>query len=177
MSTFLHKFSSISLSKSDLKPANIGFDRLKRIKIFDFGLAEQVRNGTCRGRVGTLRYMAPEVAKNEGPYGLSADIFSFAVLLWQIVTSRIPFDDEISAFSEPAFIPDDVRPPLKYIDLEPLQTLCKSGWTPNPDDRPTFEEIGLELEKIMVLPPKPSGKKVGKQKQRKPKMLRSIFQR
>lgn len=83
----------------DLKPQNIGFDVRGDVKIFDFGLAlelfpgQQMDNGLyllLGGNVGTAIYMAPEVAKNQ-PYNLSADIYSFGILLWQICTLKDPF--------------------------------------------------------------------------------------
>eukprot|EP00567_Pseudictyota_dubia_P017095 CAMPEP_0197436180 /NCGR_PEP_ID=MMETSP1175-20131217/3650_1 /TAXON_ID=1003142 /ORGANISM="Triceratium dubium, Strain CCMP147" /LENGTH=272 /DNA_ID=CAMNT_0042965409 /DNA_START=262 /DNA_END=1077 /DNA_ORIENTATION=+ len=79
---YLH---SCSIVYRDLKPENIGFDTDGKIKIFDFGLAKEIDNNggnkKMTGLIGTYRYMAPEVAKCDN-YGLSADVYSFGILLW-----------------------------------------------------------------------------------------------
>jgi len=93
----------------DLKPGNIGFDHLtNEVKIFDFGLA---RVGVCnditeetinkdrkqRGErlmtrfIGTPRYMAPEIARGDADYGFAVDVYSFSILLWQLVTDCIAY--------------------------------------------------------------------------------------
>mmetsp|Transcript_52969 Transcript_52969/g.158559 ORF Transcript_52969/g.158559 Transcript_52969/m.158559 type:complete len:424 (-) Transcript_52969:275-1546(-) len=132
----------------DMKPANIGFDSSGCVKIFDFGLA--VKGDRTTGKAGTLRYMAPEVAKGSS-YGLFADVFSFAVLLWQIITSRVPFEKEIptSNFFAHESIPDNKRPALKYVESIDLQALLESSWASNPGERLTFQTICLELQKII----------------------------
>jgi hypothetical protein len=94
--------------------------------------------------------MAPEVAaSNDKPYGLSADVFSFAVLLWQIITSRIPYEAEISSFAETTPQVDGKRPPLKYVESKELQVLLEKSWASTPDDRPTFTDIAKELNTIV----------------------------
>lgn len=80
----------------DLKVSNIGFDIRGDLKLFDFGLArllpvEEKRkpNGYQMSRVGTKYYMAPEV-RNKQPYDLPADVYSFGVLLWEILSLATP---------------------------------------------------------------------------------------
>jgi serine/threonine protein kinase len=125
--------------------------------------------------------MAPEVAAgNDKSYGLSADVFSFAVLLWEMVTSRIPYKAEISAFTEATPQVDGKRPPLKYVESKDLHLLLEKSWAATPDDRPTFTEIGLELHKIVLTQiPKldREPRKKEKQGQVQRRLLRSIFSR
>ena len=84
------------LSMPDLKPQNIGFTADKKLKLFDFGLAVCVRknrtSGTAykmTGNTGTLAYMAPEVALRK-QYNEKVDVYSFAVLLWQMLSGENP---------------------------------------------------------------------------------------
>ena len=82
----------------DLKPANIGFDKTETLKIFDFGLARELREvdkdpdmpGMYRlsNMTGSLRYMAPEVAIMGQPYNESCDVYSFTIVLWEMLSLK-----------------------------------------------------------------------------------------
>ncbi len=81
----------------DLKPANVyrenGF-----VKIGDVGLSKQMGGGRRAQHteaVGTIYYMAPEVAK--GQYGPEVDVYSLGVMFYEMVTGRLPFDGETTA--------------------------------------------------------------------------------
>jgi len=43
--------------------------------------------------IGTPRYMAPEIARGESNYGFAVDVYSFSILLWQLVTDRVAFEN------------------------------------------------------------------------------------
>lgn len=78
----------------DLKPANI-FDDHGTVKVGDYGLSKYI---TCSRRagntesVGTCHYMAPEIGK--GRYGKEVDIYALGVILYEMLTGRVPFDGE-----------------------------------------------------------------------------------
>uniref|UniRef100_A0A7S4VFL1 Protein kinase domain-containing protein n=1 Tax=Ditylum brightwellii TaxID=49249 RepID=A0A7S4VFL1_9STRA len=135
----------------DLKPGNVGFTYSGTVKIFDFGLAVRLSEGTkLQGKAGTVRYMAPEISRNK-PYDLSADVFSFAVLLWQIITSRTPFEKEIPKldFGPPKVIPEGKRPNLKYVENQDIGQLLEVCWAENPSQRWNFDNITMELRRIV----------------------------
>jgi len=78
----------------DLKPANIGFDVRGDVKIFDFGLARVMPDDGCpytdkfvMSGAGTPRYMSPECLKLGESYNMKADIYSFAIILWEILSA------------------------------------------------------------------------------------------
>jgi len=77
----------------DLKPDNI---RLTEdpfgLKLLDFGLAEKMGSSTKSKPKGTLAYTAPEVLKN-GRIDERADFYSLGIMLYQLVTGRLPFQD------------------------------------------------------------------------------------
>jgi serine/threonine protein kinase len=136
----------------DLKPANIGFDHSGRVKIFDFGLTVHVpKNNMVKGQAGTVRYMAPEM-KGGKEYGYSVDVYSYTILLWQMITSRVPFEKEIpeSDFFAPADMNMncDIRPNLKYVENKDLTALLEMSWKTNPDERWTLGQILPELQRI-----------------------------
>jgi len=116
----------------DLKPGNIGFDeKTQQVKIFDFGLArvilfdqtEKTNSNNKEGqprlmtrKIGTPRYMAPEISRGESNYGFAVDVYSFSILLWQLVTDRVAFDN----FYSPQELKQQVsmynlRPPLRHV--------------------------------------------------------------
>jgi serine/threonine protein kinase len=59
------------------------------VKVADFGVARfQDQGGIMTAETGTYRWMAPEVI-NHQPYDNKADVFSFAIVLWELVTSKV----------------------------------------------------------------------------------------
>jgi len=81
----------------DLKPANI-FRENGVVKVGDVGLSKFIapsRRSAHTQSVGTVYYMAPEVAK--GRYGKEVDVYSLAVILFELLTGRVPFDGETTA--------------------------------------------------------------------------------
>lgn len=80
----------------DLKPANI-FDDEGIVKIGDYGLSKFIscsRRGGHTESVGTFHYMAPEVGR--GSYGREIDIYALGIILYELLTGRVPFDGESS---------------------------------------------------------------------------------
>jgi len=141
----------------DIKPDNVGFDGKGRVKLFDFGLAVRLEppQFLCKERAGTVRYLAPEVAARQA-FSYPADVYSFSIFLWQILTSRLPFRRELGGSDEiPVdiddlhFLPPNKRPSLKFVESESLQTLLAKMWNENPEERPTFDEIIERLELVV----------------------------
>ncbi len=78
----------------DLKPANI-FDDQGTVKVGDYGLAKSMVGDWQAGHttsIGTCQYTAPEIRR--GVYGKQVDIYSLGVLLYELLTGRVPFDGQ-----------------------------------------------------------------------------------
>lgn len=75
----------------DIKPQNIFVSKDGNFKLGDFGIAKTAERTTSGTKVGTYKYMAPEVYNNQ-PYGSAADIYSLGlVLYWMLNERRTPF--------------------------------------------------------------------------------------
>ncbi len=80
----------------DLKPGNIFEDELV-VKIGDYGLSKFISTSRRSGQtesVGTFHYMAPEIGK--GIYGKEIDIYALGIILYEMLTGRVPFEGESS---------------------------------------------------------------------------------
>ena len=75
----------------DLKSANVLIDKNFNIKLIDFGLSYFMSEAP-KGYIGTARWMAPEIL-NGGQYSISSDIFSYGMILMELLTEKIPYFD------------------------------------------------------------------------------------
>jgi len=140
----------------DLKPQNIGFDVRNNIKLYDFGLAKKVHSNDIfkyTGCAGSLRYMAPEVAKCD-KYGLSADVYSFGLIFWQILSTDLPFSGFTPKLHNNLVVNQCVRPKLFRSWSDDWCHLMKKCWTNSIDERLTMTEVfnilGGECYKLCI---------------------------
>lgn len=77
-----------------MKSSNVLIANNWQVKICDFGLARYRKRFSLeddsKGKIGTPHWMAPETLRGE-KYEEAADVYSFGVILWEMVTSKFPF--------------------------------------------------------------------------------------
>ncbi|XP_045689576.1 serine/threonine-protein kinase MARK1-like [Phyllostomus hastatus] len=78
----------------DLKPENILLDTDNNVKLADFSLSKEFWKCKLTSFCGTMWYVAPEILSSEPYDGQRVDIWSLGVVLYQLVTGRLPFEGE-----------------------------------------------------------------------------------
>ncbi|KAL5199961.1 hypothetical protein ABZP36_021164 [Zizania latifolia] len=132
----------------DLKTANLLMDEHELIKVADFGVARvKAESGVMTAETGTYRWMAPEVIEHK-PYDSKADVFSFGVVLWELLTGKIPHEFLTPLQAAIGVVQENLRPAIPKGTNPKLAKLLKSCWEQNPAERPDFENILEELDEI-----------------------------
>jgi serine/threonine protein kinase len=152
---YLH---SLGIVHRDLKPANILVGAGLRAKLGDFGLARNVDNSVAEttSLAGTPAYVSPEVFRGDA-ITTGSDVYSFAVLMWEVFARQKPWVGQSFIDLVRNVGLRDSRLPLgedvEFPDCAPetvdrCKNLIARCWISNPAERPTFEEITVELEQI-----------------------------
>ena len=114
------------------------------LKLTDFGVARVLDNtGPMTGQMGTCHWMAPEVLSSR-PYSLPADVYSFAVVMWEILTRETPYKGMNTGQICSQVLTMNLRPDLSAVPADTPQDwvrLMQRCWHTQPQDRPTFSQI------------------------------------
>lgn len=92
----LEEAHKLGIVHRDLKPSNIMIDKDGNVHIMDFGIARSVKTAGITGTgvmIGTPEYMSPEQVESKEVDQLS-DLYSLGVILYEMVTGRVPFEGE-----------------------------------------------------------------------------------
>lgn len=148
----------------DLKPENIGIDLRGDLRLFDFGLAKELKEKDMispgmyklTGMTGSRRYMAPEVIQSKN-YGLSADVYGYSILFWEVMSNRNAYSYLTLEKHYEMVVQRKKRPDLKKMVskkvLPPdsnIHNLVKKCWSHKPLDRPSIETVCETLSPEML---------------------------
>ena len=139
----------------DIKPANLRILNDGRVKVMDFGIARLRSAGKTAGVtsenevVGTFAYMSPEQASGETADERS-DLFSLGILLYQMVTDRLPFSADTPAGTIYKILNEEPRPPQEFDrNISPvLSQIITTAIAKSPDDRLAgIDELKTRLQR------------------------------
>nr|XP_039261083.1 mitogen-activated protein kinase kinase kinase 7-like isoform X1 [Styela clava] len=146
---YLHNMKPKALIHRDLKPPNLLLTNQGLVlKICDFGTACDIHTQMTNNK-GSAAWMAPEVF--EGcQYSERCDVFSWGIILWEVLTRRKPFDE----LGGPAFrimwaVHTGTRPPLIQGCPKPIEELMTRCWSKNPSSRPSMNDVVYAMTELM----------------------------
>jgi serine/threonine protein kinase len=129
----------------DLKPGNVFCDE-GVVKVGDYGLSKFLSSSRRSGQtesIGTVHYMAPEVAN--GRYGKEIDVYALGIILYELLTGRVPFDGE--SVGEVLMKHLTARPDVSML-AEPYRSVVARALEKDPQRR--YHTV---VEMLSALPP------------------------
>ncbi|PON61406.1 Serine/threonine protein kinase [Trema orientale] len=132
----------------DLKPENVLIDQNSHMKIADFGIAcEEAYCDALADDPGTYRWMAPEMIKHKS-YGRKVDVYSFGLILWEMVAGTIPYEEMNPIQAAFAVVNKNLRPAIPANCPPAMRALIEQCWSLQPDKRPEFWQVVKVLEEF-----------------------------
>ncbi len=136
----------------DIKPQNIVFSNGGRVKVTDFGIAFAADGTTVtRGNdiFGSVHYLPPELARGSLA-GVQSDLYSLGIVLYEMVTGRVPFVGESPISVAMKHIQDEIPPPHEVVDdiPEPLERIILKAVQKNPSLR--YQSVAEMLDDLLL---------------------------
>ena len=139
----------------DSKPQNIIISTEGKVKVTDFGIARAATSNTISSDVmGSVHYASPEQARNGFVDGKS-DIYSLGIVMYEMVTGRVPFDGDTTVAVAIQHLQEEIVPPSAYapnlpISMEKIILKCTQK---NPDRRyESMTALLADLRKALISP-------------------------
>lgn len=139
----------------DIKPQNIIISREGKVKVTDFGIAKSVSSNTnTSDAMGSVHYTSPEQARG-GYSDAKSDIYSLGIVMYEMVTGRVPFDGETTVVVAVKHLQEDIVSPRVYasdipVSLEHIILKCTEK---SPDRRyANVAELTADLKQSLVTP-------------------------
>ena len=150
----------------DIKSLNVLVDGRMNVKWADFGLSKiKDHTKTALGQTdvskrpaGSILWMAPEQVKGKVQCSTKADIYSFAVVMWELTTHKIPYSEMSHLFQIMTAIAENQTNPIPDDTPAHFGTAIRHCWFANPDDRPNAKQLARYLadknseERVLMSP-------------------------
>ncbi|RHZ43775.1 hypothetical protein Glove_856g53 [Diversispora epigaea] len=151
-SLMLMRIHKLDIVHQDFHPGNILSLNFKgNLLISDFGLSKLIganpNNSEKKNIVGVLPYIAPEVLSGDEEYTKAADVYSFGVIAYEIVTGFPPYPDIPHNKDLAMKICNGLRPKISFHIPKLITRMIMRCWDARVTHRPTFEELNDELDK------------------------------
>jgi len=149
----LQEAHSKGIVHRDVKTDNIMVNTKNQVKVMDFGLAKlkgSLKLTKTSSTVGTLAYMAPEQIQG-GEVDARSDIFSFGIVLYEMLTGHLPFRGEHEAAMVYSIVNEDPTPIQKYLlDISSeLVHILNRALEKDPEDRYQYvHEMVIDLRRL-----------------------------
>ncbi|EDQ87620.1 uncharacterized protein MONBRDRAFT_27170 [Monosiga brevicollis MX1] len=161
---FLHALSPPRIHR-DLKSPNLLISQGWTLKVADFGTAklaslvsnqegnflesnsDAISDMTMTKGVGTLLWTSPETLSG-GHYSLPADVYSFAIVMWEIATRKLPWSELTRSWDVAAAVEEGRRPTVPAVPVKAFTDLMQACWDQEPSARPTFAQAEAMLKQI-----------------------------
>lgn len=132
----------------DLKSLNLLVDESYRVKVTDFGISKSLSSTleTGNSKLGTLNWLAPEILENK-PYSPAADVYSYGIILWEILTQKTPFEG-MANFKILKRVTEGEGPDIPADCPNDYKSLMKDCWLKDAKMRPGMSEVLEALEEI-----------------------------
>ncbi|NOX53926.1 MAG: protein kinase, partial [Planctomycetes bacterium] len=146
-----------NLIHRDIKPSNILLDDGEPL-LADFGLVRPHESdlslSDSQALIGTVPYMAPELIDGQ-PADVRSDVYSLGVVLYQLLTGRLPFTGPLSAIMYKIVHDAPPRPSSVKPDIDPiLERICLKAMAKDPAERfQSAEELAEDLERYLTQQP------------------------
>ncbi len=139
----------------DIKPQNIIISTDGKVKVTDFGIARAASEDTIHSDVmGSVHYSSPEQARN-GYVSNRSDIYSLGIVMYEMVTGRVPFDGDSAVEVAIKHLQDEMVPPSTYapdlpISLEKIILKCTQKSADRRYD--SIDSLLVDLRKALLNP-------------------------
>ncbi|RWS17516.1 mitogen-activated protein kinase kinase kinase 13-like protein [Dinothrombium tinctorium] len=146
IATGMHYLHSHKIIHRDLKSPNVLMSFNNTLKISDFGTSRQwTERSTKMSFAGTVAWMAPEVIRNE-LCSEKVDIWSFGVVIWELLTCEIPYKDVDSSAIIWGVGNNSLHLPVPSTCPEGFKLLMQQCWSSKPRNRPSFRQILMHID-------------------------------
>ena len=142
----------------DIKPQNLYITQDGTVKLGDFGIAtfSNAPSRVTRSNVvvGSVHYLAPEISQGK-PASPQSDIYAMGITFFELLTGRVPFDDESPVYVALKHIKDKMPSIRKINNKIPVQIekIINKACAKNPDDRyKSADEMKKEIDRLIKNP-------------------------